>query len=112
MIAGQDNDKKLRDLKGLGKKSEYSMAPETLLKFKQQIQRLTNRNWGVSIKYQCFKTSQFIRGWINCFGIAKCYQLCVDLDYWIRRRIRMAYWGQWRKPRTKVRSLMRLGVRV
>ena len=86
--------------------------PKTLLKFKQQVRRLTNRNWGVSMRYQLFKTSQFIRGWINYFGIANCYQLCVDLDHWIRRRVRMAYWRQWRKPRTKVRSLMRLGVRV
>lgn len=86
--------------------------PKTLLKFKQRIRVLTNRNWGVSMKYQLFKTSQYIRGWINYFGIANCYQLCVDLDHWIRRRVRMAYWRQWRKPRTKVRSLMRLGVRV
>jgi RNA-directed DNA polymerase len=26
--------------------------------------------------------------------------------------VRMAYWRQWRKPRTKVRSLMKLGVCV
>ena len=37
---------------------------------------------------------------------------CVELDHWIRRRVRMAYWRQWRKPRTKVRNLMRLGVHV
>ena len=34
------------------------------------------------------------------------------VDHWIRRRVRMAYWRQWRKPRTKVRNLMKLGVRV
>jgi len=87
-------------------------SPKSLLKFKQRIRRLTNRNWGVSMKYQLFKTSQFIRGWVNYFGIANCYQVCVDLDHWIRRRVRMAYWRQWRKPRTKVRSLMKLGVHV
>lgn len=86
--------------------------PKTLQKFKQQVRRLTNRNWGVSMEYQLFKTSQFIRGWINYFGIANCYQLCVDLDHWIRRRVRMAYWRQWRRPRTKVRNMMRLGVHV
>jgi RNA-directed DNA polymerase len=85
---------------------------QTLQKFKQQVRRLTNRNWGVSMRYQLFKTSQYLRGWINYFGIASGYQLCVDLDQWIRRRVRMAYWRQWRKPRTKVRSLMKLGVRV
>ena len=87
-------------------------STKSLLKFKQEIRRLTNRNWGVSMEYQLFKTSQFIRGWINYFGIANAYQLYVDLDHWIRRRVRMAYWQRWRKPRTKVRNLMKLGVHV
>jgi len=94
------------------KSGRIQPSQKSLLKFKQQIRRLTNRNWGVSMKYQLFKISQFIRGWINYFGIANCYQLCVDLDTWIRRRVRMAYWRQWRKPRTKIRSMMRLGVHV
>ena len=71
--------------------------PKVLRTFKQKVRVLTNRNWGVSMNYQLFKTSQYIRGWINYFGIANCYQLCVDLDHWIRRRVRMAYWRQWRK---------------
>ena len=86
--------------------------PNSLSKFKQEVRRLTNRNWGVSMRYQLFKLSQYLRGWINYFGIAKGYQRCVDLDHWIRRRVRMAYWRQWRKPRTKVRNLMKLGVPV
>ena len=86
--------------------------PNNLNKFKQEVRRLTNRNWGVSMHYQLFKLSQYLRGWINYFGIAKGYQRCVDLDHWIRRRVRMAYWRQWRKPRTKVRNLMKRGVHV
>lgn len=85
---------------------------KTLLKFKQRIRELTNRNWGVSMRYQLFKTSQYITGWINYFGIANCYQICCDLDHWIRRRVRMAYWRQWQKPRTKVRNLLKLGVPI
>ncbi len=92
--------------------SRIQWHAKTLHKFKQEIRRLTNRNWGVSMRYQLFKTSQYITGWINYFGIANCYQLCIDLDHWIRRRVRMAYWRQWRKPRTKVRNLIKLGVRV
>ncbi len=86
--------------------------PKALQRFKQKVRKLTNRNWGVSMKYQLFKTSQYLRGWIHYFGIANGYQRCVDLDHWIRRRIRMAYWRQWRKPRTKVRQLMKRGVHV
>lgn len=54
------------------------------------------------MKYQLLKISQYLRGWINYFGITNGYQRCVDLDHWIRRRVRMAYWRQWRKPRTKI----------
>lgn len=93
-------------------KGRIQWHPKTLQKFKQRIRELTNRNWGVSMRYQLYKISQFIRGWINYFGIANCYQLCLDLDHWIRRRVRMAYWRQWRKPRTKVRNLLKLGVHI
>ena len=85
---------------------------KVLPKFKQQVRILTNRNWGVSMKYQLFKLSEYLRGWIQYYGIANVYQLCVELDYWIRRRVRMAYWRQWRKPRTKVANLIKRGVGI
>lgn len=81
-------------------------------RFKHRVRELTNRNWGVSMRYQLFKLSQYLRGWINYFGIASGYQRCVELDHWIRRRVRMAYWRQWRKPRTKVQNLIRRGVSI
>ena len=61
---------------------------------------------------QLFKVSQYLRGETNYFGIASGNQHCFELDHWIQRRVRMAYWRQWRKPRTKVRNLMRLGAHV
>ncbi len=85
---------------------------KTLHIFKQKVRYLTNRNWGVSMDYQLFKISQYLRGWVNYFGIANAYQGCVDLDHWIRRRVRICYWRQWRKPRTKVQNLLKRGVRI
>ena len=104
------NDSKFLSFTFKGKRIQWHT--KTLEKFKQCIRRLTNRNRGVSMQYQLFKVSQYVRGWINYFGITNCYQRCVDLDHWIRRRVRMAYWRQWRKPRTKVRNLMKRGVQV
>lgn len=82
---------------------------KSLHQFKQKVRELTNRNWGVSMQYQLFKLTQYLRGWINYYGIANTYQKCVDLDHWIRRRVRMCYWRQWRKTRTKVTRLLKLG---
>jgi RNA-directed DNA polymerase len=62
--------------------------------------------------YQFFKVNQYLRGWINYFGIANTYQGFVKLDHWVRRHVIMCYWRQWRKPRTKVRNLLKRGVRI
>jgi RNA-directed DNA polymerase len=83
---------------------------KALTLFKAKVRKLTNRNWGIAMKVQIHKLNQFLRGWGYYFLIANCYQLMVDLDCWVRRRLRMCYWRQWRKPRTKVRSLIKLGV--
>ncbi|WP_221192137.1 group II intron maturase-specific domain-containing protein [Microbulbifer rhizosphaerae] len=84
--------------------------PKALAKFKHEVRRLTGRSWGVSMETKIRELSIYLRGWINYFGIANQYQQCVDLDHWIRRRIHMCYWKQWRKPRTKIRNLLHLGV--
>lgn len=94
------------------RRGQIQWHDKALKKFKQEVRTLTNRNGGVSMSYQLFKLSQYLRGWINYYGIANAYQQCVDLDHWIRRRVRMCYWRQWRKPRTKVRNLMKRGVHV
>ena len=84
--------------------------PAALHKFKREIKRLTGRSRGISIAKLFNELRTYMRGWINYFGIAQGFQKCVDLDNWIRRRIRMYYWKQWRKVRTKVRNLMKRGV--
>ena len=85
---------------------------KSLQRFKDKVRRLTNRNWGVSMRFQIFRLSQYLRGWINYFGIANCYNQCVELDHWIRRRLRMAYWRQWRLAYTKINKLIKLGVAI
>lgn len=77
--------------------------------FKYQIRRLTGRSWGVSMDYRFHKLAQYVRGWMGYFGISDYYRPIPELDQWLRRRIRMCYWKQWRRVRTKVRHLLALG---
>jgi RNA-directed DNA polymerase len=44
------------------------------------------------------------------FGISQYYRPIPELDEWLRRRVRMCYWKQWRRPRTKISHLLALGV--
>ena len=47
---------------------------------------------------------------MNYFGIAEYYRPLPELDHWLRRRVRMCSWKQWRKCRTNVRNLLKRGV--
>jgi len=48
-------------------------------------------------------------GRVNYYGISEYYRPMPELDHWLRRRVRMCYWKQWRYCRTKVRNLRKLG---
>lgn len=77
--------------------------------FRHQIRKLTGRSWGVSMDYRLDKLAQYVRGWMGYFGISDYYRPVPELDHWLRRRVRMCYWKQWRYVRTKVRNLLALG---
>lgn len=77
--------------------------------FRHHLRKLTGRSWGVSMDYRLHKLAQYVRGWMGYFGISDYYRPIPELDQWIRRRVRMCYWKQWRYVRTKVRNLLALG---
>jgi RNA-directed DNA polymerase len=77
--------------------------------FKRRVKELTGRSWFVSMEYRFEKLAQYLRGWMNYFGISEYYRPIPEIDHWLRRRVRMCYWKQWRYARTKVRELRKLG---
>jgi len=77
--------------------------------FKHRLRGLTARSWGVSMEYRMLKLNAYLRGWMNYFGISQYYEPIEELDGWLRRRIRMGYWKQWRRPRTRIAHLLKLG---
>jgi RNA-directed DNA polymerase len=77
--------------------------------FKIKLRLLTGRSWGVSMAYRYASLLLYIRGWMNYFGVGMRYNDVVELDQWLRRRIRMCYWKQWRRARRRIGELIKLG---
>ena len=50
-------------------------------------------------------------GWIAYFRLAEVKLVFENLDSWIRRRLRKILWIQWKKPRTRFKKLVRLGLK-
>jgi RNA-directed DNA polymerase len=89
--------------------SRIHWSPEAFQDFRHRLRKLTGRSWGVSMAYRISKLNEYIRGWIHYFGLSQYYRPLPELDAWLRRRLRMCFWKQWRSVKTKVRELLKLG---
>lgn len=89
---------------------EIRVHPKSIAKFKQTIREITSRSNGKSMETRYTRLKQVTRGWINYFKIAKMGNVVRELDKWIRRRLRMCYWKQWKKIKTKHNNLVKLGI--
>lgn len=79
-------------------------------KFKQKLKEITARSNAMSMSYRMLKLKTLITGWVNYFGIADMKEIVKSLDEWLRRRIRMCYWKQWKKIKTRHDNLIKMGV--
>jgi len=55
------------------------------------------------------KLNQTIQGWVNYYKLADMGKYCQKTDEWLRRRLRMCFWKQWKKIGTRQDNLVRLG---
>jgi len=79
-------------------------------KFKHKLKLITRRCPGISIGSRIIRLRQYAQGWMGHYGCGLKYNDAVALDGWIRRRLRMCYWKQWRRPRRRIGQLIKLGV--
>jgi RNA-directed DNA polymerase len=79
-------------------------------RIKKRVREITARSNGRSMEWRKEALNYLITGWVNYFRIADMKSVAKELDQWIRRRIRMCYWKQWKKISTKHDELAKLGV--
>ncbi|PJE50265.1 group II intron maturase-specific domain-containing protein, partial [Pediococcus damnosus] len=85
-------------------------AKEPKLRIKQALKQITKRNRGVSTDKIFQEIQQKMRGWIQYFSVGKMTTFIQTLDKWLRSRIRQYIWKQWKKTKTKINNLKRLGL--
>lgn len=86
------------------------IAKESVKAAKHKIREITSRSKSISIVERIRKLNEFLVGWCNYFSLAETPSPFKDLDGWIRRRLRMCLWKQWKTPKTRVKRFLALGV--
>ena len=83
---------------------------KSMKKAKRKLKELTSRSQGRSVRTVMYNVKVFMQGWLGYYAIADMKNTMDDWNGWLRRRLRMYIWKQWKKPKTRVKNLMKLGM--
>src|SRR6056297_2661220 len=83
---------------------------KSVARFKDRVREITRRIRRVHIRVVIRELNQYIRGWMPYYKIGISQALKRELNRWMIRRLKAYLLKQWRKPKTKIKNLVRLGL--
>lgn len=85
------------------------VSEQSYTRLKEKIRKITRRNWPVSMDERIIKLMQVTRGWVNYFAYADGHKRLRRIEEWTQARLRMCIWKQWKRVKTRITSLRKLG---
>ena len=92
------------------RRKQVVWSDKALQRFKERVREITSRRRGISMPSRIAELRRYLVGWMNYFGISHTYRVVLELDQWIRRRVRLCFWKSWKQPGTRRRHLLKLGI--
>ncbi len=92
------------------KQPRLKVAPAVVTRLKDSVREACRKGRGQSLQTVIDALSPKLRGWVNYFKLAEVKNVFEDLDGWIRRRLRLILWRQWKRVYTRARKLMQRGL--
>ena len=97
-------------VKGERGKYQLVVSEKSWKKLKQKLKIITRKTTPMSFDERIEKLNEVQRGWVNAFRMASIQGKLIELDGWLRNRLRYCIWHHWKKPERKRKNLIRLGV--
>src|SRR5699024_2020751 len=83
---------------------------DSITRFKQRIRQLTSRKYSMNMERRIERLNQYLVGWLGYYQLAETPTVFRNMDSWIKRRMRMIRWKEWKKIKTKHTNLMKSGI--
>lgn len=94
----------------VNKSPRLKPAPQAVKRVKAKIRRITRSGKGQNIQRVIRHIGRLIRGWFGYYRLTEVKQQFINLDEWVRHRLRKILWQQWKKPRTRAKKLEHFGI--
>jgi len=86
------------------------VSKESVKRFKDKLRQAFRAGRGRNLRTQLGDLAAVLRGWVSYYRMAEVKGVFEDLDQWVRRRLRVILWRQWKRPRTRLKELRRRGL--
>jgi RNA-directed DNA polymerase len=87
------------------------VAPKSLGRFHERLKELFRMGRGRNLGRFVGETlNPVLRGWITYFRLAEVKAYAEELDSWLRRRLRLILWRQWKRNWTRMQNLRKRGL--
>jgi len=86
------------------------IAGQMLQRLRERLRVLTRRTRSGRLEEVIRQLNEYLRGWMGYFRLADTPSVFVELDEWLRRRLRQLLWKRWKRGKTRWRELISLGV--
>ena len=87
---------------------QLRIANKTIKRIKEKCKKITQRNNGSNTNQKITALKAVIEGWVNYFLIARGKSAMQRLDEYVRMRLRMGLWKEWKNCKTRVANLLKL----
>jgi RNA-directed DNA polymerase len=79
-------------------------------RLKEKVRQIIREGRGRSLSQTIKELNPLLRGWIQYFRLSQVKGIFEELDGWLRRKLRCEKWRQWKRPRTRMKELIKRGL--
>lgn len=92
------------------KVARIRVAPQSVERFKDKLREKFREGRGRNLRAFLEGLKPLLRGWASYFSVAETRKVFEELDQWIRRKLRCLEWRKWKRPWTRMKRLITLGL--
>jgi RNA-directed DNA polymerase len=92
------------------KKPKLKPAPKSVKRLKGKLRQMLRRGRGRNLIRVIEDLRPVIRGWTAYYRLSEVHGVFEVLDQWLRRKLRCLQWRQWKRPWTRRKMLIALGL--
>lgn len=92
------------------RKPKLKPDPKSVRRMRLKLKGLFRRGRGWSLTRTIRELNPILRGWGYYYRLSDVEGVFEGLDQWVRRRLRLLLWRQWKRPRTRAKELQKRGL--